>query len=107
MIRNTIHFFMAAGENGVNPTLLMPQARQGWEAGVEGWPVGSRLGPVGCLGMATVQHPAKAGFSSACSNYVDSLSHLCPFGSVMERSKARGFFESQRYPFASVPGLRV
>lgn len=36
--KETPFVFMAAGENGVNPTLLMSQARPGWEADVEDSP---------------------------------------------------------------------
>lgn len=73
---------MAAGENGVNPTCLMPQESKGWKLvwGNEK-PICCRLHQPGpCLtpwNGTTVSplapcHPAEAGFSSACGSYVHS-----------------------------------
>lgn len=81
MERNTTRF-MAAGENGVNPTCLMPQESKGWKLvwGNEK-PICCRLHQPGpCLtprNGTTVSplapcHPAEAGFSSACGSYVHS-----------------------------------
>lgn len=64
------------------------------------------LGPVGCLGMACLllcnTQPRLASVLPAATT-LTRLSCLCPFGSVVEWSKAKGFFESQRHPFSSAP----
>lgn len=104
---------MAAGENGVNPTLLMPRPRKGWEAGVEGQPVCCRLHQPGPCWLpwngllAPLQHPAEAGFSSACSNDVDSfvLSVSLWIGCGMVQSQ--GFLWVTKTSFLLCPGLRV
>lgn len=83
------------------------------EKGVGSWWRGSlcavgctRLGPVGCLGMACLllrnAQPRLASVLPAATTWT-CLSRLCPFGSVVEWSKAKAFFESQRHPFSSAP----
>lgn len=62
------------------------------------------LRPVGCLGMACLllryTQPRLASVLPAATPWT-RLSRLCPFGSVVEWSKAKAFFESQRHPFSS------
>lgn len=64
------------------------------------------LGPVGCLGMACLllrnAQPGLASVLPAATPWT-RLSRLCPFGSVVEWSKAKAFFESQRHPLSSAP----
>lgn len=82
MERNTTRF-MAAGENGVNPTCLMPQESKGWKLvwGNEELVCCRLHQPGPCLMPrrgTTVSplapcHPAEAGFSSACSSYAESF----------------------------------
>lgn len=64
------------------------------------------LGPVWRLGMGRLCHclllvtqPGLASVLPAAAML--TLSGLCPFGLVVEWSKARGFFESSRNPFSS------
>lgn len=82
MERNTTRF-MAAGENGVNPTYLMPQESKGWKLvwGNEALVCCRLHQPGSCLtprhgttvSLLAPCHPAEAGFSSACGSYADSF----------------------------------
>lgn len=95
-MESTQHFWCLDGERG---------GKLVWRDSL--YAVGcTSLGPVGCLGTACLllrntQPRLASGLPAATT--LTRLSGLCPFGSVVEWSKAKGFFELQRYPFSSAP----
>lgn len=114
--KETPFVFTAAGENGVNPTLLMPQVRKGWEAGVEGEPVCCRLyqpGPCwspwnGYVTVCSSATPSQ-GWLQFCLQQLDWLvCHVCvPLDQLWNGPKPGESLSHKDYPFSSAPGLRV